>query len=178
MRSPLDKTVPMGASDAPPRGETLPTQPVRLARRRRNQICILIIAVGLVNFLAYTLSYALLGGDAHNGYCKRVEHPDGSVTRTYIIRGHHVRNLAGLESEVSRGLWIYSYLHSITVPLTSGALIISMLVLARPHIVATMRDGWIGGQTFVAAFGAVVILVSLAAALLFVGHFVRQLRGV
>ena len=30
----------------------------RLPRRRRNQICVGIIAVGLLNFLAYTVGYA------------------------------------------------------------------------------------------------------------------------
>jgi hypothetical protein len=149
----------------------------RMPRRRRNQICIVIIAVGLLNFLAYTLGYAILGGDAQNGYCKQVVEPEGTKTTVYIVRGHHVRILSGLESEVSRGLWIYSYLHSITVPLTSGALIISMLVLARPHIIATMRDGWISGQTFVTAFGTIVILGSLATTALFIAHFVAQLAG-
>ena len=149
----------------------------RLPRRRRNQICIAVIAAGLLNFLAYTMSYALLGGDAHNGYRKLVDRPDGPRQPVYIIRGHHVRHLAGLEAEVSRGLWIYSYLHSITVPITSGALIISMLILARPHIIATMRDGWISGRTLVTAFGTIVIFISLAVAALFTGHFVAQLCG-
>jgi len=149
----------------------------RLPRRRRNQICITIIAVGLLNFLVYTLSYAVLGGDAHNGYRKLVSQPDGTPAAVYIIRGHHVRSLQGLETAVSRGVWIYSYLHSITVPLTSGALIICMLVLARPHILATMRGGWIGGQTFVTAFGTIVVLVSVATTLLFISHFAAQLGG-
>jgi hypothetical protein len=156
----------------------LPPCPVdRLPRRRRNQICIAIIAVGLLNFLVYTLSYAILGGDAHNGYRKLHELPDGTTEAVYVVRGHHVRKLEGLEMQVSQGVWIYSYLHSITVPLTSGALIISMLVLARPHIIATMRDGWFSGRTSVTAFGTIVILVSLSAAALFTAHFVAQLGG-
>ncbi len=147
----------------------------RLPRRRRNQICITIIGIGLLNFLVYTLSYSVLGGDAHNGY-RRVTHAaDGATTVEYVVRGHHVRALQGLETHVSAGAWIYSYLHSITVPLTSGALIISMLVLARPHILATMRDSWISGQTFVVAFGTIVVLVSLAVTSLFISHFVAQL---
>ncbi len=148
----------------------------RLPRRRRNQICITIIAIGLLNFLAYTLSYGILGGDAYNGYRKTVLR-DGSSHAEYFIRGHHVRVVEGLITEVSRGTWIYSYLHSITVPLTSGALIISMLILARPHIIATMRDGWIGGPTFVIAFGTIVILASLAATIMLISHFVAQLAG-
>ena len=147
----------------------------RMPRRRRNQICIAIIVVGLFNFLLYTFTYMLLGGDAHNGYRKLVTRPDGTTTAVYVVRGQHVRSLQGLEVQVSRGVWIYSYLHSITVPLTSGALIISMLVLARPHIVATMRDSWVSGRTFVTAFGTIVVLVSLSVTLLFIAHFVAQL---
>ncbi|MGD8452069.1 MAG: hypothetical protein PVJ57_09650 [Phycisphaerae bacterium] len=149
----------------------------RLPRRRRNQICILIIAVGLVNFLAYTLGYAIIGGDAHNGYRRQVTATDGTTRQAYFVRGDHVRSLAGRETQVSRSLWIYSYLHSITVPLTSGALIISMLVLARPHIIATMRHGWISGQTFVTAFGTIVILATVSATVLLVGHFVAEMGG-
>lgn len=164
---------------------TLPEKPAgappcpvdRLPRRRRNLVCIAIIAVGLLNFLAYTLSYAILGGDAHNGYRKLVTEPDGSTRAVYVVRGHHVRDVRGLESEVSRPAWIYSYVHSISVPLTSGAMIISMLMLARPHIIATMRDTWIGGETLVAAFGAIVLLISLGATILFIAHFVGQLSA-
>jgi hypothetical protein len=59
----------------------------RLPRRRRNQLCIAIITVGLLNFVAYTLTYAALGGDAHNGYCKLVAGPDGELLRTYVVGG-------------------------------------------------------------------------------------------
>ena len=164
-----------------PSGDAAPEVPLcpvdRLPRRRRNQVCIAVIAIGLLNFLAYTLSYAVLGGDAHNGYRELVQRPDGTAQVAYVVRGHHVRALEGLETQVSRGAWIYSYVHSITVPLTSGALLISMLVLARPHIIATMRDGWISGQTFVTAFGTIVILVTVSATILFIGHFLAQMSG-
>lgn len=167
------KSASQGANQA-----ATPLCPVdRLPRRRRNQICIAIIAFGLLNFLVYTMTYAVLGGDAHNGYRRVVTGTDGKAHKEFIIRGHHVRDLKGLETPVSRGAWIYSYVHSITVPLTSGALIICMLVLARPHIIYTMRDGWISGQAFVTAFATVVILVSIAATILMTAHFVAQMRG-
>jgi hypothetical protein len=157
---------------------TSPLCPVdRLSRRRRNQLCIAIIALGLLNFLAYTLSYAALGGDAQNGYRARVERETGERTWAYYVRGHFIHSLTGREREVSRGAWIYSYLHSISVPLTSGAMIISMLVLARPHILATMRGGWLSGQTFVVAFGTLVILAAVAVTAMFIWSFVDALAG-
>ena len=155
---------------------SVPLCPVdRMPRRRRNKICIGIIAIGALNFLVYTVMYAALGGDAHNGECKLVERADGANEVAYFVRGHFIRSLDGQEARVSRSVWIYSYLHSISVFVTSAAMIISMLVLARPHILATMRDGWVSGQTFVAAFGTIVVLVTAGAVFVFVWDFVAQL---
>lgn len=167
------------AAPAPERAATLgPPCPVdRLPRRRRNQICIAVIALGLANYLVYTLTYAALGGDAHNGRRAVQVLDDGTRAAQYFVRGHFIHSLHGNERQVSRGAWIYSYLHSISVPLTSGAMIICMLVLARPHILATMRGGWISGQTLVTAFSTVVLLVTLGATFLFIWHFVDALRA-
>jgi hypothetical protein len=166
------------AAREPARIAAGPLCPVdRLSRRRRNQLCIAIITLGLLNYLAYTLSYAALGGDAQNGYRTLVQDGSGARRWAYYVRGHFIHSLTGREREVSRGAWIYSYLHSISVPLTSGAMIISMLVLARPHILATMRGGWFSGQTFVVAFGTVVILATLAVTVMFAWSFVDALAG-
>ncbi len=161
----------------PAKGNTLSSLcPVdRMPRRRRNKICISIIAIGALNFLVYTVMYAALGGDAHNGEALLVERPDGTTQVAYYLRGHFIHTLDGQEAEVSRRVWIYSYLHSMSVFVTSAAMIISMLVLARPHILATMRDGWISGQTFVTAFGTIVILITSAALFVFAWDFVAQL---
>jgi hypothetical protein len=149
----------------------------RLPRRRRNQICIIIIALGLANFLVYTLTYAALGGDARNGELETVTRADGSLEVLHKVRGHFIHSLSGAERVVSRGAWIYSYVHSISLPLTSAATLISMLILARPHILATMRGGWVSGQTFVTAFGTIVLLVALAVAATFTWGFVEALTS-
>jgi hypothetical protein len=175
MESSSDRAVDFEVARAKPSVTAL--RPVdRMPRRRRNKICLAIIAIGTLNFLVYTITYAALGGDAHNGECKLVEHPDGTNESAYFVRGHFIHSLHGRETEVSRGVWVYSYLHSMSVLVTSAAIIISMLVLARPHILATMRDGWVSGQTFVTAFGTIVILVAAGALFLFAWDFVAQLR--
>lgn len=159
----------------------LPQTPIcpvdRLPSRRRNRICLRIICIGAVNFLAYTMVYALIGGDAPNGHRDVVRTPDGAPHSAYFVRGHFIRSLSGREREVSRSLWIYSYLHSISLPLTSGAMIVSMLVLARPHILATMRDGWLRGSTFVTGFAALVSVISVGVAFLFSWSFVAELAA-
>lgn len=176
MQTPANKLLPAditAADDALP----APACPVdRLPRRRRNKICIAVIILGGLNFLIYTLVYAGLGGDAHNGGKKLVVGPDGATETVYYVGGHYIRSVDGEDKAVSRSLWIYSYVHSISVLLTSGAMIISMLVLARPDILATMRDGWMSGQTFVTAFGTLVIFVTLAAAVLFTWRLIAHLN--
>jgi hypothetical protein len=161
-----------------PAREAIGTPPCpvdRWPRRRRNKICIAIMAIGALNFVCYTFTYAMLGGDAHNGYRQIVQGADGTRQAEHYVRGHFIRNPAGEAAPVSEAAWIYSYVHSISMWLTSGAMIISMLVLARPHIVATMRDGWISGQTFVTVLGTIVVLGTLAAAGLFTWDFLEQL---
>jgi len=156
--------------------EVGPPCPVdHLSRRRRNQICIAVIAVGLLNYMVYTLTYAAIGGDAHNGYREEVVDEASVSSSTYYVRGHFIHSLSGRERAVSRATWIYSYLHSITVPITFGAVIVSVLILARPHIIATMRGGLVSGQTFITAFATVVILIASAATVLFVWDFVAEL---
>lgn len=170
---------PMPPTEASePYGLAPPLCPVdRLPRRRRNKICISILVLGGLNLIAYTLLYAALGGDAHNGHRAAVTRPNGSIETVYYLGGHYIRSVEGIERPVTRGVWIYSYLHSISVLLTSGAMVVSMLVLARADIIATMRDAWISGQTLVTAFGTIVILGTAAATFLFIWDFIAQLSG-
>jgi hypothetical protein len=147
----------------------------RLPRRRRNQICIAVLAIGLLNFMAYTLIYAILGGDAHNGARRIVQQSDGTRVVEYYVRGHFIRSSQGREARVDAAMWVYSYVHSISMWLTAGAMIVSALILARPHIIATMRDSWIRGETFVTVFGTVAVVLSCSAAFVFTWDFIRQL---
>ncbi len=177
MAPPRDKGVSLPLDAVrPPGGSEAALCPVdRLPARRRNKICIRVIYVGALNFLLYTLLYAVLGGDAHNGERRLERQDDGTARAVYFVRGHFIHSLEGRTRAVSRQTWIYSYVHSISVLITSGAMIISMLVLARPHILATMRDSWIGGGLFVSALGTIVVLITSAAAFVFTWDMISQL---
>ncbi len=175
MRSAAEKPIEIELEPATREAAGPPCPVDRLPRRRRNRLCINVIAIGLLNFLAYTVSYAVLGGDAHNGERRIVTAADGSRSSTYFVRGHFIRMPDGQERQVGRLVWVYSYLHSISVLLTSSATIVAMLVLARPHIIATMRDGWISGQTFVTIFGTMVVFIGIVAAATFCWDFASQL---
>lgn len=178
IRRTLGEAGKLDPAAAPRADAAAPLCPVdRMPRRRRNQICITIIVVGFVNFIAYTLVYAALGGDAHNGDAVMISSEDGGQRMAFYVRGHFIRSLEGQQREVSRAAWVYSYLHSISVLVTSAAMIISMLVLARPHIIATMRDSWISGRTFVTAFATAVVLISLVIVFVFIWDFATQLSA-
>lgn len=138
-------------------------------RRTRNIICLWLIFLGLANFVSYTVVYGYIGGDAKNGYIK-----DGQ----YYVRGHFIHlsnNLEGADTQVSRGTWIYSYLHSISIMPTMATIVLSTLILARPHIIATMKEGFIGGQTLITIFATVVVLIVGAITTWFVLDFIHDL---
>ena len=140
-------------------------------RVTRNRLLIWIIFLGLANFVSYAVMYWYIGGDAKNGWID-----DNGVC---YVRGHHLRHHAGQfgrESRVSRGVWIYSYVHSISIWPTIAAVLVSMFILARPHIIATMkRDAMIRGTTFVTVCITVVVLVTGASTLYFILDFFRAL---
>lgn len=136
-------------------------------RRRRNRLCIWIATLGLANLAVYTVVYGAIGGDAVNGEIR---------DDVCYVRGHFLRVSGGMETPVSRGLWIYSYVHSISLWPTHAAVLLSMLVLARPHIIATMKDGLITGPTFVTMVATLVIAGASVTTLWFVIGLIRQLN--
>ena len=139
-------------------------------RLRRNKICIWLIVIGLANFAVYTAVYFCIGGDARNGYHE-------------IVDGRSEWHLGGPDyvghqrpgRQVSAGVWIYSYLHSISILPSMAAVLASMLVLARPHIIATMKGTAISGKTFVNGAIVLVLVVPGAIVLVFTWHFVAEL---
>jgi len=139
----------------------LPTQYMT----RRTKVCIWIIILGLANFLAYTVVYMSLGGDAMNGFVEAV--PGGEA--------HHYLFAHGRRIEVSRGVWIYSAVHSISIWVTVGAVLLAMLTLAKDRIVSSMRSSIIRGRTLITILATVVTLISVTVTLWFAIYMVGQL---
>jgi len=143
-------------------------------RRTRNRICIWVIFLGLLNFVAYTILYAQLGGDAINGYIGT--HPDGQ--RAYYVSGHFIRGPAGNSREVAPWVWVYSYIHSISIWASEAAVLICLLILARPHIIATMKERDImQGPTFVVVCFTLIVLTGSAMTIWFTIGFVSEFWG-
>lgn len=137
-----------------------------MTHRRRTRLCTSLVLIGLINIMAYTVAYAYVGGDAWNG---------GAERGAYYVRGHFLRSVEGSRTPVSRGIWIYSYLHSISIWPSLAAIALSMLVLARPHILATYREGLLGGGTLIGVIATLVILITLSATVLFCISFSSDL---
>lgn len=124
------------------------------------------MVLGLGNFLAYAIGYAVIGGDAHNGSIR-----DGQ----YFVRGHFIHYASGAEQTVSRRVWIYSYVHSISIWPSIATVLLAMLVLARPHIIATYQQGIVRGSTLVTVISTLIVFVTGVIMMNFSVEFVRTL---
>jgi len=128
---------------------------------RRTRICIWVILLGLANFLLYALLYMFIGGEAVNGHVRIV---DGR-TVYYLQSG----------VEVSRLSYIYSGIHSISIWITVGAVMLAMLTLAKERIVSSMRSGIIRGRTFITILATVIAFTTIILTIWFILQFSRRL---
>lgn len=139
-----------------------------MERRTRNRICLWIIALGLANLTAYTVVYGLIGGDAING---------GIEEGRYYLRGHFLRGLQGERTEVSQATWLYSGVHSLTIPLTGAGILLALFILARPHIIATLSAGLVRGPLYITVCMAIVAVISLVVTGFLLTDFVAKLAA-
>ncbi len=128
---------------------------------RRTKICIWIILIGLANFLTYTILYMFIGpGEAASGYLEKV----GDQTR-YILQSGH---------EVSRGLYIYSGIHSISIWPTVGAVMLAMLTLAKERIASSMRSTIVRGRTLITILATIISMIIVVMTIWFTLQFCRS----
>lgn len=127
---------------------------------RQTRVCVWVILAGLANFLAYALGYMFVGGEAIHG---RVALAEG--TRHYYLQ-------SGLE--VSRCVFIYSGVHSVTVWLTVGAVMLAMLTIAKERIVSSMASSIVRGRWLITAFAAVIGFATAAMTVYFLLQFLEH----
>jgi len=132
----------------------------------RTRICLTVIVAGLANFLAFTIVTLTIGGDAKNG---KVELDAGGEKHFYV-------GMEGRLTEVSRGMWIASALHSLSIWFTHAAVLLSTILLAKEHLESQMSESMISGKAFVWAFILVVVAASFSIAGFFLRDFVASLR--
>lgn len=140
-------------------------------------MCIWLIGIGLANYIVYGVTYAWLEGDAKNGLVQVTVSPEGARQVAYYVAGHFIRHgAAGKLHEVTRGQWIYSYVHSISLWGTHATILLAMLTLSRPHILATMRSTRVGGGAFVAVAATLIVVIFGAATTWFVLEFLAEIH--
>ena len=122
---------------------------------RRTKVCIWIIIVGLANFLASPVVYDYRGGAADNGDVRAEGSAGGPAALHYYLVD------SGRETPVGRGVWIYSAVHSISIWITMGAVLLAMLTLAKDRIVSSMRSSIVRGRTFITILATIVTLISV-----------------
>ncbi len=128
---------------------------------RRTRICIWVIILGLANFLAYTVLYVFINGESVNGWVELA----GGVRHYYLQSG----------TEVSRGVFIYSGVHSISIWVTVAGVMLAMLTLAKDRIVSSMHSSVVRGRTFITILATVITLITAMATIYFVLSFSRGL---
>ena len=114
----------------------------------KTKICLLLILVGLANLFAYTVAYSVVGGESVRG--KISEDPDTGERRYFLDQG----------DEVTRGEFVYMGIHSISVWVAIGAIMLSMLTLAKDNIADSLKSAAMRGRTLCTVL-AVVIGISI-----------------
>lgn len=128
----------------------------------RTRVCIWVIMVGLANFMVYTVLYVFIGGEAVNGYV--FSSADGTLR--YQLQSGEI---------VSRAVFIYSGIHSITIWPTVGAILMAMLTLAKDRIVSSMRSSIVRGRTMITILATVITLIILVMMFWFILHFAGRM---
>jgi hypothetical protein len=128
---------------------------------RRTRICIWVIFAGLANFLAYVILYWFFWGEAVNG--RVVQH--GEALRYFLQSGE----------EVSRGVFIYSGIHSISIAPTVGAIMLAMLTLAKDRVTSSMRRTVVRGRTLITILATIITLIVVVWTIWFILQFSRRL---
>lgn len=127
---------------------------------RRTKICIWVILIGLANFLAYAVLYLVVEGEAVRGHVEVV----GGQTRYVLQSGH----------EVSRCVYLYSGLHSISIWLTVGAVMLAMLTLAKERIASSMRSTIVRGRTLITMLATIITMLVIVLTIVFIRDFCKS----
>ena len=128
---------------------------------RRTRICIWVIILGLGNFLAYTVLYVFINGEAVNGWVE--------------LQGGHRHYYLQSGTRVSRDVFLYSGVHSISIWVTVAAVMLAMLTLAKDRIISSMHRTVVRGRTFITILATVITLATAVATVYFILIFSRNL---
>lgn len=119
--------------------------------------------IGLANFLAYVIMYWFFWGEAVNG---RIEQ-HGEALRYFLQSGE----------EVSRGVFLYSGIHSISIAPTVGAIMLAMLTLAKDRVISSMRRTIVRGRTMITILATIITMIVVVWTVWFILQFANRLSS-
>lgn len=128
----------------------------------KTKICLWVILVGLGNFLAYTIIYVFIGGEAVNGSV--VAATDGTLN--YFLQSGR---------QVGHCTFIYSGIHSISIWVTVAAVMLAMLTLAKDRIISSMRSTILHGRTFITVLATIIAFAVAVITIWFILQFADRL---
>jgi hypothetical protein len=131
----------------------------------RTKICLWIILIGMVNFIAYTVGYSIVGGESVRG--KVLEDPNTGKLEYYLDKG----------TKVHRDTFIYIGIHSITIWPTVAAIMLSMLTLAKDRIADTMVSAMMRGRSFCTILAVLIAIGTAGMTFHFIRDFADNLRN-
>lgn len=135
---------------------------------RRTKICIWVILIGLANFLAYTMVYMYIGGEAVNGWVEDMGKHAHGFRYKYVLQSQHA---------VSRGVFLYSGIHSISIWITVAAVWLALLTLAKERIVSAMHSTIVRGRTFITILATVITLMAAVITIWFILQFLHTMNN-
>ncbi len=130
----------------------------------RTKICLWIVLLGMVNFLAYTIGYTVVGGESVRGKC----YEDAEGNRRYFLDSG---------KEVQRGEFVYIGIHSITIWVTVAAIMLAMLTLAKDRIADSMQSAAMRGRTFCTTMAVLIGICTAGLAFQFVREFIDHFKN-
>lgn len=144
----------------------LPPEESVASMDRRTKICIWIILIGMTNFLAYTVSYSIIGGEAVLG---SVEYDTAKNKVVYHLTPK------GKPEGVHRDMFIYSGIHSISIWPTVMAVMLAMLTLAKDRIAGSVRSSVVTGRSLISILAVIISISTAGLTFLFLRQFMTLL---
>ena len=136
---------------------------------KRTKICLWVIILGLINFLAYAIIYMYLGGEAVSGWVVDLGRAAGTHRYQYYLQAH-----PGIV--VSKAVFIYSGIHSISIWPTVAAVWLALLTLAKERIVSAMHSTIVRGRTFFTILATIIAFTCIVITIWFILHFIDKLN--
>ncbi len=114
----------------------------------------------MVNFLAYTVGYTIVGGESVRG---KLYEDEVTGQRTYFLDSGQ---------EVGRGAFLYIGIHSISIWITVAAIMLSMLTLAKDRITDSMQSAAMRGRTLCTVLAVLIGICTAGLTFQFIRQFV------